>query len=296
MKQASQRALYFVSTGIDPICRLMVLPWAFRHVFTSSYVSLCPSITYFAYFCASANVGHFVGRNRIASIITTPSRLSITMLLLLLCFTSMIFGLTTRFSVLCVCHFFIGLVRGNALHPSIASAPAVTTPAPSLNRISRSTVSIVTLLFVPLMSSLTYSTSPYAVAPAFLPCYLLSLLCLACIAHELISGRVRSTKKYAGVEYTALPMTATARPKVTISAEQCVSPPQEFLDMCNNKLPAAQQAYREALQWREDNGIDDIFSTPQSHFAEILKYYPHFIQGRSREGCHVCYEVCTCSS
>uniref|UniRef100_A0AAV1VCZ9 CRAL-TRIO domain-containing protein n=1 Tax=Peronospora matthiolae TaxID=2874970 RepID=A0AAV1VCZ9_9STRA len=48
--------------------------------------------------------------------------------------------------------------------------------------------------------------------------------------------------------------------------------------------------YLATLEWRENNGIDDILVTPHPNFEIIKKYYPQYFHGRSREGLPVYYE------
>jgi hypothetical protein len=67
--------------------------------------------------------------------------------------------------------------------------------------------------------------------------------------------------------------------------------PLGFLKLHKGNLPAAQRAYALTMKWREVNRVDDILTTPQSYFSDILKFYPHAIHGRSKDNCVVFYEI-----
>ncbi|CAH0516479.1 unnamed protein product [Peronospora belbahrii] len=48
--------------------------------------------------------------------------------------------------------------------------------------------------------------------------------------------------------------------------------------------------YLATLEWRKENGIDEILVTPHPNFEIIKKYYPQFFHGRTRDGLPVYYE------
>jgi hypothetical protein len=67
--------------------------------------------------------------------------------------------------------------------------------------------------------------------------------------------------------------------------------PVEYLQFYNNNQKSARHAYLKTLKWREINKVDEILTTPQPYFHEILRLYPHAIHGVSKEGAVVLYEV-----
>jgi hypothetical protein len=67
--------------------------------------------------------------------------------------------------------------------------------------------------------------------------------------------------------------------------------PVSFLKLHKGNLVAAQQAYAQTLRWREIYHVDELLMRPQPFFEAVLKYYPHAIHGRSKDGCIVLYEV-----
>ncbi|CAI5738370.1 unnamed protein product [Peronospora destructor] len=48
--------------------------------------------------------------------------------------------------------------------------------------------------------------------------------------------------------------------------------------------------YVTTLEWRKENGIDDILVTPHPTFAIIKRHYPQYFHGRTRDGLPVYYE------
>ncbi|CAH0493996.1 unnamed protein product [Peronospora farinosa] len=48
--------------------------------------------------------------------------------------------------------------------------------------------------------------------------------------------------------------------------------------------------YVATLEWRKENGIDDILVTPHRTFEIFKRYYPQFFHGRTRDGLPVYYE------
>jgi hypothetical protein len=67
--------------------------------------------------------------------------------------------------------------------------------------------------------------------------------------------------------------------------------PITFTKWYGGNVARATKMYGRTLQWRKENDLDTILSIRQDHFHEIIKYYPHAIHGRSRDGCVVLYEI-----
>jgi hypothetical protein len=89
------------------------------------------------------------------------------------------------------------------------------------------------------------------------------------------------------MDITAAPSKVTVDLK-TISTSDI---PQGFMQMCRGDEEAARKAYVKTLEWRKARGVDSILSTPQDHFTDILRYYPHAIHGKSKDGTVVLYEL-----
>ena len=66
--------------------------------------------------------------------------------------------------------------------------------------------------------------------------------------------------------------------------------PEAFLRMWGSQ-EKAHRKYVASQQWRQCRQMDTVLSRRSPFFFEILKYYPHAIHGRSRDGCVVLYEV-----
>lgn len=67
--------------------------------------------------------------------------------------------------------------------------------------------------------------------------------------------------------------------------------PKNFLTMHNNNIINAKKAYIKSLIWRREHNIDNILTTKQNHFDDILLLYPHALHRFSLDGCAVAYEL-----
>ena len=52
---------------------------------------------------------------------------------------------------------------------------------------------------------------------------------------------------------------------------------------------AAKERWRRILQWREENDIDALLTTPQVHYDTIKKCYPHYFHRLDKTGKYYCY-------
>jgi len=69
--------------------------------------------------------------------------------------------------------------------------------------------------------------------------------------------------------------------------------PQSYIETFSSTDPANSKAkakWEESQQWRQQQSVWRIHSTPHSHFTEIKKAYPHYVHGFSRAGYVIVYE------
>ena len=67
--------------------------------------------------------------------------------------------------------------------------------------------------------------------------------------------------------------------------------PKNFLTMHNNNMINAKKAYIKSLIWRREHNVNNILTTKQNHFDDILLLYPHALHRFSLDGCAVAYEL-----
>lgn len=166
---------------------------------------------------------------------------------------------------------------------------------------------IISLIFMPLFVGFTYSTAVTARNPPFLMCSLLGTMCFLFALRFLVQESTCLTsccscisefaKRETGSEIEGSADSNDSRAAGNLSSlsgvtEDSVTPPHNFLQVCGQDEAAAKKMYFKTLQWRALERMDDIVDIPQdpAKFANIIKYYPHGFQGRSREGAVVLYE------
>lgn len=81
------------------------------------------------------------------------------------------------------------------------------------------------------------------------------------------------------------------RPPLVITDQDLLTVPANFLAVCAGDHAKARAMYIKSLQWRHQYNVDEILTTPQEHFHEIIENYPHAIHGISTDNCVVLYEV-----
>ena len=67
--------------------------------------------------------------------------------------------------------------------------------------------------------------------------------------------------------------------------------PKNFLVMHNNNIVSAKKAFIKSLKWRKENNVNNILTTKQNNFHDILLLYPHALHRFSLDGCAVAYEL-----
>ena len=69
--------------------------------------------------------------------------------------------------------------------------------------------------------------------------------------------------------------------------------PQSYIETFSSTDPAHSKAkakWEESQQWRQEQSVWRIHSTPHSHFAAIKRAYPHYVHGFSKAGYVIVYE------
>lgn len=162
-------------------------------------------------------------------------------------------------------------------------------------------MNILSFITMPLLAGLFFSSSADSLLPALWPCALISLFFLALIIKNSLSnwipifaGLVRGRTVMESIENSAVDAHGD---RVPIAAEDVtvdeanVVPTEVYLQAFKNDKEAAKAAYISRLKWKKMYGVDNILTTPQKFFDEILENYPHAIHGRSKDGCAVVYEL-----
>lgn len=66
--------------------------------------------------------------------------------------------------------------------------------------------------------------------------------------------------------------------------------PDNYLENCNGDRNKAMEMWQETQKWRRENCVWKIHAMPNTYYHDILKAYPHFAHGYSKNGLAVMYE------
>ena len=307
---------------LDPISRIIALPWALAYLNYCLDESWSKVIAAYGFQSSALTIGRLIGKNWISDAKQSKNATFILSNCLILAFSFVLSALTTRFSVLFVCNFLIGL-SGSCFSSSSRSVTTLTSCqiswANSNKNEYHSHLYSTTLAFIPLLSGLFYSSSKSARFPSILPSFLFAFLCLLLSIPHIFYESRPSRKKSIPLEGmgggggggwdtssndSAFDNSARKRNShayvnsfqsdpedIALSSEQQV--PSSYMKMYGNNKSAAYKAYLKTLRWRREHGMDSILNgrQPQPSFDDILRCYPHAIHGVSRDGCVVVYEV-----
>jgi len=73
-----------------------------------------------------------------------------------------------------------------------------------------------------------------------------------------------------------------------VSSSNKDHPPLRFLRATKGDITAAEQRWRDTLNWRDDFGMDKILNELHPNLALIKENYPHYFHGRGRNN-EPCY-------
>jgi hypothetical protein len=232
--------------------------------------------------------------------------------LTLLAVAYLILGITSRFSVICFCYALIGF-SGGLIRSVCFRSEEDDEGAHLVNtRMKKGepnyySSTINSIIFVPIFVAFTYSTAITARNPPLLMCTICGCVCLffafrflsletSCFSSccsFIIDFAKRETDTASGGPASKEDVTGTGNLSSLVGiTEDSVTPPENFLQICDNDVAEAKKKYFATLQWRAMERMDEIVDLPQNPdtFANIIKYYPHGFQGRTREGAAVVYE------
>lgn len=77
-------------------------------------------------------------------------------------------------------------------------------------------------------------------------------------------------------------------PELTVYSPEKIS--KRYIIGCNNDMKEASKRWKNTLEWRQQENIDNILYEPQPYFFLIKNMYPHYHAGRGRKGHVVFYE------
>lgn len=293
---------------IDPISKVFLIPWTYFNLKHCLEISFARITSHYGLLFSFYYIGRVLGRSFKHHTVLPP--LSPVLSLLALAF--FILGITSRFSVICFCYLLIGFSGGLIRSVCFVNEEDEESSHHVNARVKKSDVysysnAIKAVIFVPLFIGFTYSTAITARNPPLLMCTICGCICLFLALRLLlletscISACCSSISDFAKRETGDIPAGDAVEEEVTTAGnlsslagvtEDSVNPPQNFVQICNDDMTAAKKMYFATLQWRALERMDEIVDIPQNPetFANIVKYYPHGFQGRTREGAAVVYE------
>jgi hypothetical protein len=302
------RSKYLHIVGcLDPISKVSLIPWTYfnlKHVLEISFARIT---SHYGLLFSFYYIGRVLGRSFKHHTHLPP----LSPILTLLAVAYFILGITSRFSVICFCYVLIGFSGGILRSICFPSEEEEESTHYTNSRTKKSDnnyfySAIISLIFVPLFVGFTYSTALTARNPPFLLCTICGAVCFLfslrflsletsclCSCCSIISDFARRQTDSESADSTD----EDARPAGNLSSlegitEDSVTPPAAFLKHCGGDETAAKKKYFQTLQWRALERMDELVDIPQNpeKFANILQYYPHGFQGRTREGAVVVYE------
>ena len=310
--------------AVDPMSRVLYIPWGLAFLSYSLDESWPKVVASYGLLCASLTIGRLIGRNWIFSSAQRDPRTYqpwiVVQHCMIVAISYIVIAFSTRYILFFVCHFFIGLSSSclgaitNANNSKFAWNRARNKPEGHLH------VSSTVLAFLPLCSGLFYNTSIHSRFPCFWPCILYSCLCITLaipyILNESHQHRHRLHVPLEGLggggdtsshdSFTDSSSDVQRNPTQRNNSNQnqhqdpsegyflTTAPiPSGYLNFHKGDKEVARKAYLNTLRWRRQHNVDRLLNGmhPQPGFEPIIQNYPHYIHGKSKDGCIVVYEV-----
>jgi hypothetical protein len=279
---------------------VILIPWTFHHLQIALHLSMNRAISIYGLVWSSFMGGRVFGRNIFFGYPGVMTAKLCYLTCSLITFSFLFLAISSRTSVICVCFALIGFGGGviRTCYPpqdDISSHPRLSiagTHSISLHQ------EALALIFAPLFAGLTYNSAATSRFPALVLCLIAAcvsstVFLIQCFSQRRLfwSGSKSKPSVPSGPMKSLLVKPRHNTKKKEVMDVSLVEPPQEFLNLCGGNREAAQKKFHQTLLWRVEADVEAIVDTPQDYFDEILQYYPHGIQGRSRSGGVVCYEV-----
>eukprot|EP01041_Mallomonas_annulata_P010670 gene10670-22267_t len=289
---------------LDPMSRILFIPWGITYLSYCLDESWPRTVAAYGLLCSSLTIGRLIGRALNSTLQYSPPPrpwfvIQNCLFLGLAYFTT---AITTRFSVLFLCFFIIGLC-GSSLG-MLSSCPTISTHSrtwsrPGLKPENELYTFSTTLAFLPLLSGMFYNTSVLVRFPSLWICAIFAITCFVLAAPFIVADHSSSRKPHVpplqGMGGGSWRRSATELIEEGGNDNQrdmsvfTASVPKSYLKF-HRDPDAARKAYGQSLQWRRQHHMDKFLSLPQPHFDDVIQFYPHAIHGRSRDGVVVVYE------
>jgi hypothetical protein len=294
-------------SSLEVLSRVILIPWTFHHLQLALNLSMNRAISIYGLVWSCFMAGRVLGRNIFFGYpgVMTAKLCYLACSLITLSF--LFLAISTRTSVICLSFALIGFSGGvirTCYSPQDDISPHPH-PHPRVSTIGSHSISLyqeaLALIFVPLFAGLTYNSAVTSRFPALVLCLIAAFVSSAVLLVQFLSQRRIFWNRTKSKPIASGPTKSLVQPRNTTKRKEVmdvslVDPPQEFLKLCGGNREAAQKKFHQTLVWRAETDVETIIDTPQDFFEEILEYYPHAIQGRTRSGGVICYEVSAPSS
>ena len=295
---------YLLTVGVVSFTRYSLLPWCLWNLHARKYSSWTKAVPAYGFLLSSLQAGHAVGQLLVNLNFTNSSLYSIAFFLLTGSYVNLCF--VDRYSLQLVLFFFLGfsgsLLSGVSINLDKSASNISFVRKPNDVELNNNTERVIKcFVFSTLISGYLYDASPFSRFPILKVAILIGSVCfLVCIYFVCINRIVNRKWKSNNKQSAQFSNNTVAAPSITDGqAPKSISAaikytgkvPLNFLSCCNNDLSKAQAMYGKRIQWRIEQNIDTILTTPQFGFQNVLKYYPHAIHGYSLDGCAVVYEI-----
>ena len=295
---------YLLALGVVSFSRYAWLPWILQYMHQRKYNSWPSTVSSYGLVLSCFYTGQYLGHivtkfKKLHSSWFTVSFMTLTGSFIALCYITRITFVLFLFGLM----GFSGTILSGVSINIDSNTPQMTflKRAGEIDINDNINHNLACFAFVIIIAGYLYDSRPLAQFPMYSLAVLLAIFCLLVMVYFVLISRTISarTKQSGHYGIAANKSTDVAQSREgksldvskAIVAEYTGPVPLNFLSCCGRNIAKARAMYGKALQWRKEQHVDDILITPQSHFHDILVYYPHAIHGYSLDGCAVVYEI-----
>ena len=286
---------YLLALAVVAFSRFAWLPWIVIYLHQRKYNSWASTVFGYGLLLTCFHTGQYLGHSLTKSKSMNSSWFSISFMMLTGSFIALCF--ITRYILILMLFTIMGMSGTILTGVSIN----IDTNAPQLAILKRANElelndnidrNLISFAFVTLVAGYLYNSHPLAQYPLYHLAVALAVFCILVFAYYVIISRMIKKKTPGPGTSLQSGENDSWDDSLQQEVEDYRGPvPSNFLSTCGGKIDKARAMYGKMLQWRKEEGVDEIFDTPQDHFQAILKNYPHAIHGYSKDGCAVVYEL-----
>lgn len=297
---------YWINVGFFSsfAAKFFLITWSFVFIYSVHDISWSKTISKCAILFSIMALGYGVGSTYFSRYVGKLSGL-VVYRWTFLSVSLLVLSIVTKFALIAIICGIIGLLVGSTvasisrhlrnrhMKSTLMYNPGVVDDV-SLTNMKYQTMS---LCFCPLFIIVLYDPAYDAKFPALLPSLAYAWTCMLVIFFHLkLHEWFRSSASNGGgggassVGDGGDSSSALAKPRAVKLDPYTGTIPKAFVNF-NGTEAKARVAVDAMLQWRADNNIDEVLTTYQPFFSDILKNYPHYMHGHAKDGSLIVYEL-----